>query len=152
MTATHHRPRPRRPGYTVVELVAAGAILAAVTVPALALMRDSIQVGRIIDTRSVITTLCVSKMEEHLALTAASFTAVTDTGSLAVEGYPELRYRVVRSDNPAEGGLTGRLMAVTATVWHDVDGNSVQEADEPSVTFGSKVASMTVYQSEASGT
>jgi hypothetical protein len=43
-------------------------------------------------------------------------------------------------------------MAVTATVWHDVDGNSTQGADEPSVTFGSKVARMTVYQSEASGT
>ncbi len=47
--------------------------------------------------------------------------------------------------------IVDQLMAVVATVWHDEDGDSTQDADEPSATFSSKIAKMVVYEDEASG-
>lgn len=141
--------RRRTRGYTVLELIATGALMGAILVPALAVLRDSIELGREIETKNALLTFCVSKMEEHLMLTAATFSTATQTGDFTTEGYPELRFSVVRSDNPLDGGLSGQMMAVTATVWHDEDGDTVQGPTEPSISLGSKVAKMVVYEGEA---
>jgi hypothetical protein len=80
-----------------------------------------------------------------MVLTAASWTVATTTGDFAFEGYPLVRYRVACSDDPANGGITDRLMALTATVWEDSNGNSVLDSGELSAVFLTKVANLEGY-------
>ena len=40
-------------------------------------------------------------------------------------------------------------MAVTATVWDDLDADTLPDADEPTITFASKIAKLASYEKEA---
>ena len=128
-----------------------GFIMAIVLVPALVLMRRGMEVSRKIETYNMLHTLCVAKLEEHLTLGTADFTEATSSGDFTADGYSDLRFTVDRSTDGADGGIADQLMAVVATVWHDEDGDDTKDADEPSVTLGSKIAKMLVYEDEASG-
>jgi len=128
----------------------AASLTALAIVPALSVMRDSIDLGTSLDTQNMITTLCVAKLEEHLALAAATFVATNESGDFSSDGFGQLRYRVTRSTAAADGGIPDQLMAVTVTVWNDADNNSVQDADESSLTLASKIAKMAKYQDAAS--
>jgi len=141
-----------RGGHTLLELVMAAFVMGLVLVPALVLMRRSMELSRKLDTHNMMTTLAISKLEQHLAASAATFTEQTDSGDFTAEGHPELRFVVDRSADPADGGITDELMAVVVTVWHDEDGDQAQDADEPATSFGSKIAKMATYEDEASGT
>ena len=147
-TRTKKRPAT---GYTLLELVMATFIMAAVLVPALALMRESMQLSGKVETRGMLNTLCVSKLEEHLALAAVSFSDATVTGNFNGIGQSGLRFRVVRSTNPADGGIADRLMAITVTIWQDDDADTVLDAGEANVSLSTKLAKMVVYQNEATG-
>lgn len=142
----------RRRGHSLLELVAATAIIAIALVPALRLMRDGLRVGREIETANLLATLSASMLEEHLLRTAVSWNPSTITGDFAAQGYPQLRFQVARSDGSAEGGIANVLMSITATVWEDRDGNGNWGAGEPRATFASKLARNVAYQHEASGT
>lgn len=144
--------RQQRRGQTMLELVVASSIIALALVPALRLMRDSLKVGRDLENATLMSTLCASQLEEHLARTAANWSTATDAGNFSAQGYPELRFQVIRSDNVADGGITGALMSITAIVWHDQDGNGNWSANEPRVIFASKLARTVSYTNEASGT
>jgi len=141
----------RRKGYTLIELVATSALLALVIVPSLELTRESLDLGNRLETRATMTSLCIGKLEEHLALGAIDLSETTSSGSFASIGHSQLRYTVVRSQDAADGGITDRLMAVSATVWDDTNGNLSLDSDEPSITFASKIAKTWTYTSEASG-
>lgn len=132
----------QRLAYTLLELLAATAITGVVLITTLALIRDSMALSRRVEVRNNLTTLGVSKMEEHLARAAATFQPGTFSGDFSSEGHPFLRFRVERSDSPQEGGIPGRLMSLTATVWHDENRNSAPNADELSVVYSSKVAKL----------
>ena len=138
-----------RYGHTMVELVAAASMMAIALVPALRLMRDSMGVSQSLETRGLLTTFCVSKLEERLARVAASWQAGTLSGTLSAEGYAQLRYSTQSSDASAAGGIPGRLMAVSCTVWHDANGDGALSTQESSVNLSSKLAKMAVYQYEA---
>jgi hypothetical protein len=140
--------RSRR-GHTLLELVAAAAILAITVVPALRMVGTGLENGVRIENQGLVTMLAGGKLEEQLCVAGAAWTNVTLTGSFASEGYSYLRFRVVRSDAPADGGIVNRLMAITATVWHDADSDAVQDAGETSATFATKVARMAKYQTVA---
>ena len=144
LTRIHHR-RPDRSAYTLLELVFASAITASVLVSTLALLRDSVSTSLSIERSNAMSTLCASKLEQSLATVAATFTATNTTGDFATAGYPELRFIVTSSDDPTQGGITGELMAITTTVWHDEDGDTLLDAGEPSVVFGTKLAKMQEY-------
>ena len=148
MSASRHHYRSKNSGHTMLELVVAGMLLAATLVPALGMMRDGMTVSGQIEKRGLITTFCVSKLDEQLALAAAYWSNGTVTGNFAAEGQPQLRFRIVTSDAVAAGGLVNRLMAVTSTVWQDTNGNSAQDGGEPYVTLASKTAKMAVYQDD----
>src|SRR5437868_8143948 len=59
---------PLRRGYSMLEVVLAASICLTAIVPALAMLRDGIALGDIIDTRHLLLTYSVSKMEEQLAI------------------------------------------------------------------------------------
>lgn len=148
MFTLRNQHRSSRRGQTLIELVAASTMMAVAIVPGLKLMRGGMQVSRELEVAGVMTSLCVSKLEEHLAISASTWEMTTSTGSFSAEGYSQIRYSVVRSDDGANGGITDRLMAVTATVWEDVDADSSLDTGEAKVVFATKVAKMVSYENE----
>ncbi len=142
-------PTTIRPGHTMVELVAATSLMAVALVPTLALIRDSTELSREIETRYKLATLCVSKLEEHLAEAAASWTTTSSSGDFSGTGQATIHYEADRSDAVIDGGILDQLMAVTITVWEDADNDDVRDTGELQVTFNSKIAKMAIYQDEA---
>ena len=139
----------RRGGHTLVELAAAGTLLAVALVPALSFLRDSFVRSRQLATQNALTSFCTSKLDEHLALTSVSWATGSVFGDFSADGFAQIRFRVDRSDSAGDGGLSDRLMAVTATVWDDVNADAALDANEPSVTFSSKIAKLKRYEDEA---
>ena len=144
------RPEKTRRGHTMVELVAATALMAVALVPTLALIRDSIEMSRRTETQYKLATLCVSKLEEHLALGAASWTSISTAGDFSGTGQTTIHFEVDRSDAALDGGIPDQLMAVTITVWEDADDDDVRDSTELQMTLSSKIAKMAVYEDEAS--
>ena len=138
--------RPR--GSSLLEVLLATVLIAVALVPALRLMRDSLAVGREIEARDQLTTFATSKLEEHLALVGADWSTGAYTGDFAAEGHPTFRFLVSRSDTGGDGGIVDQLMAVTATIWEDLDGDGTSDSGEPSVILGAKVAKIASYQDE----
>ncbi len=143
------RNKTRRRAYTLLELVMTSGLMAMVLVPALALMRDAVELSTTAETWGTLTTYGVDKIEEHLVLAAAGFQDASVSGNFSADGRAELRYVVVRSQSPVSGGITNRLMTVIATVWSDENGNNLQDAGEPSITLSSKIAKVVSYENEA---
>jgi len=143
-TAFRSTRRLRR-GYTLLELVAATFMVAAIVIPSMSLMRHCMEYSSKIESRNAMTTLCAGKLEQHLALGAVTFTNATARGDFTAEGYPALCYRVQRSQNAADGGIPNRLMAVWATVWEDSDGDRSPDTDELEVSLAGKVAKIAGY-------
>ena len=141
----------RRFGQSLLELVAATTVLAITVVPALRLMRDGLETSRRTETANHLATLCVSKLEEQLALSAATWTSSTVSGDFSSEGYSNLRYTAVRSDHTDNGGIADELMAVAVTAYEDQDGDDTLDTSEPRVVFASKIAQTLSYQDEVSG-
>jgi Tfp pilus assembly protein PilE len=146
------KSRRRQAGQTLLELVAASTIIAVALVPALRIMRDSVRVGRDTETANLLATLSASKLEEHLALTAANWTTTTTAGNFTPEGYPLVKFQVAKSDAVSDGGIPGVLMSVTSTVWEDDDNDGGWDSGELRSVFASKLALSIAYSREASGT
>jgi hypothetical protein len=134
----------------LLEVIAATTILAMTLVPTLRMMRDSLRVGRETEMANHLATWAASKLEEHLVLTAATWSATNVTGDLAAEGFPAVKFQILRSDQLADGGLPGSLMALTSTVWEDRDGDNGWDAGELRSVFATKVARIAAYEYEAS--
>jgi hypothetical protein len=135
---------------SLLELVAALSILAITLVPALRLMRDGMTWSRDNETRSVLTTFCVSKLEEYLNLSAATWTMTAANGNFSAEGYPLMKFQVTRSDSAGAGGISGQLMAITVTTWNDANSDGAVSSGEASVVMATKLARMALYESAAS--
>lgn len=139
---------PNRRGASLMEVVIAAALIAITLVPALRMIRDGLAQSRQTESRQLVTTLGTGTLEKHLALAGAHWETGSLTGDFAGDGYPQVRYLVQRSDAPADGGITDRLMAVTATVWEDLDGDAAPGASECRLVFASKVAKLSSYQAQ----
>ena len=140
-----------RAGYTLLEVVAASALTGTVLVASLSLLREAVDLSDRVDRQNLLETLCVSKLEETLNTTAATFTASDVSGSFASQGFSSYRYRVITSDAPASGGISNRLIAATCTVWYDANADAALTSGENSVVLATKVAKMALYTAEAGG-
>jgi Tfp pilus assembly protein PilV len=140
--------RTARRGNSLIELIAATTVLAIALVPALRIMRDALAVEEDAEYASAMSTLCVNQLEQSLAKTAAAWNTTTETGSYASLGYSRLKYSVTKTDAPASGGITGNLIAITATVWDDTNSDGLLTAGEKSVQFSSKLAKLAVYNTD----
>ncbi len=138
------RLRRERAGQSLLELIAATTIIAIALVPALKLMRDSIRIGRETETANVLATFGMSKLEEHLARTAASWDATTEAGD--IPNYAGLRFQVTKVDE----GFGSGLMRITSNAYEDLNGNATWDNNERRVVFVAKVAKNAAYQQEAS--
>ncbi len=144
-----HRARPRRGGQSLLELIAATTIIATALVPALRMMRDSLRVSRDIETAGLMTSLCVSTLEQELARTAANWNSQDVVGDFSAEGRTDLMYQVSKSDEPTAGGIKDQLMTIRVVVWHDRNRNGAQDSGEPAVTFGTKLCKTMGFQDAA---
>ena len=136
--------------YSLLEVVMASAICATALVPALAFMRDGMTLAATIDTKHMLLTYGVSKMEEQLALVAASWIEGNDSGDFVAEGHANIRFLVTRSDAPANGGIDNRLMSVVVTTYSDDDGDDAMDAAEARVTVTTKTSKLVSYENKAS--
>src|SRR3990172_10186131 len=88
----------RRRAYSLLEVMLASTICATALVPALAILRDGMLATEKIDTRHMMLLYGVQKMEEQLAVVAATWTTAAASGDYAADGHPSIRYSVTRSD------------------------------------------------------
>jgi hypothetical protein len=142
----HRSPK----AYSLLEVVLATGICSSALVPALALLRDAVTVGENIDTRHLLLVYGVSKMEEQLAVVAATWTTGTATGDFAADGHANIRYSVARSDDPGSGGIANRLMSISVTTFSDDDGDDALDADEMRTTVTTKIGKFVSYETLAS--
>jgi hypothetical protein len=149
----------RRSGQTLLELIAATTIFAIALVPALRMIRDTLRVGRETETANLLATLATSRLEEYLLLSAGQFGALpvggnwnttTVSGNYAADGYPNLKFSVVRTDS-APTGIPASLLSITATVWNDLDSDNVWDTGEPRSVYATKLARNVAYSNEAAG-
>ena len=139
-----------RCAYSLLEVVLASAICASALVPALAVMRDGAALADIIDTRHMLLTYGVSKMEEQLAIVGATWATGTVTGNFASDGQSSIRFAVTRSDSAGSGGITNQLMSVTVTTYSDDNGNNTMDSSEARITLTTKIAKLVSYETKAS--
>ncbi len=145
------RSTSARRGYTLIEVAMAGGLTAATIVPALVLMRDSIETGWEIEAQQMCTTLAVRKMEEGTARVTANFEAVGEVGDFASEGYADYRYVLWSSTSALYGGQPDRVMVVATYVWYDADSNDIFNAGEEIYLIATKVANLALYKDKANG-
>lgn len=141
-----------RGGYSLLELVLAVALVGGTLAPAMALLRDGMELSRTTDQRQLLTNYAVQKMEEKLPTVAAGWTTpvdLTETGDLAADGFASLRYIVTVSDLATNDGLPDELMHVQVTTYIDQDNDDALGADEPQSTFRTKIAKLLTYVAEA---
>jgi hypothetical protein len=141
----HRAPR----AYSLLEVVMASTICATALVPALALMRDGMTLADSIDKRHMLLAYSVSKMEEQLAVVAASWMEGTASGDFAADGHASIRYTVSRSDAPASGGIDDRLMNISVTTYSDDDGDDAMDAAEARITVTTKIGKLVSYETMA---
>jgi hypothetical protein len=134
----------------MLEVVLASSICMTALVPALAVLRDGIALGDKIDTRHLLLTYSVSKLEEQLSIVAATWATGTVTGNFASDGQASIRFSVTRSDAVVDGGIVGKLMVVTVTTYSDDNGNSAMDSSEARTTMTTKIANLVSYVTKAS--
>lgn len=142
--------RTARRGYSMVEVVLASTICLTALVPALTVLRDGVTLGDIIDTRHLLLTYGVSKMEEQQAIIGATWPTGTITGNFASDGQASIRFTVTRSDAVVDGGIVGKLMVVTVTTYSDDNGNNTMDASEARTVLTTKIAKLVSYVTKAS--
>jgi hypothetical protein len=143
------RSRRARTAYSLLEVVMASAICATALAPALALMRDGMTLADNIDTKHMLLTYAVSKLEQQLAVIGATWTEGTTTGDFAADGHANIRFIVTTSDAPASGGIDNRLMSVSVTTYSDDDNDDTMDATEARITVTTKIGKLLSYESKA---
>lgn len=138
----------RRCGFSLLEIVAATALVTSILVPALSVMRDAMAQSREINRRNLLANYAVRILEDQTALTATNWVNTTVSGNFFTDGYPNIRYTITKSDNPANGGLTNQLMHIQATVYDDANQNSLLDVSELRVNYRTKVAKLASYENE----
>ena len=128
----------------------ASAICATALVPALALLRDGIALADTIDTRHLLLTYGVSKMEEQLAIVGGDLDRREPSPAIlppTASQHPLQRRR--GPTQSASGGITNQLMNVSVTAYSDDNGNDTMDASELRTTLTTKVSKLVSYESKA---
>lgn len=141
-------PSQRRPspaGYSLVELVASIALMAATLVPALKLVRTSMETSVEMDQRQLLALYAVSQIEQQMASAAMDWTSANYSGNYAADGHSSIRFETVCSDDPVDGGVEDTLMAISTTVYYDSNGDSSLNADELQCSYRTKIGRFATY-------
>jgi len=141
-------PERRQRGFSLLEIAAASALVASILVPALSIMRDAMAQSREVNRRNLLANYAVRLLEDQTALTATNWSSTTLSGNFSFDGYPNVRYNVTKSDNPASGGLTNQLMHIQVTVYDDANQDATLNVGELKVNYRTKVAKLGSYENE----
>ena len=140
----------KRSGQTMVELLAATAIITIALVPALRLTRDGMMRAEELENAELRLALCTSKLEEEMARTAAAWDMSIRSGDFSGIGRSELRFMVTKSDAAVDGGIPGSLATIDAIVWHDEDQGGDLDSNENRIRLTTKLARLISYEYESS--
>ncbi len=131
--------KSKRHGSAMLDVVAASVLTAIVMVPSMNIMRRSQSVIVATQLRQEMATTASSIVEQQMADVAVRFRSRKTSGKKLI-GNDLVRYSVVRSDQSALGGIPGRLMGISVTVWHDENRNRRVDTDESKYNLFTKVA------------
>lgn len=126
----------------------AAVLVTGTVVPALAVIRDAMAQSREMHKRKLLASFAVMLLEEQTAYASTNWNNVTDENDLASYGYSELGFHMRQSDDPTYGGIVGQLMHVEVTVFDDLNGDILPNANEMQVTYRTKVAKLNSYENE----
>lgn len=147
---TTRRQWTARRGFSLLEMMMAAVLVAGTVVPALSVIRDAMSQSRAMHRRVLLGNYAVRILEDQIAYAATNWTNATPSGNFASDGHDSIRYNVVRSDDPADGGVVNQLMSISVTVFDDGNANSLIDAGELQETYRTKVAKMFSYENEES--
>lgn len=136
----------RRGGYSLVEVVAAIALMAATLVPAVKFVRYGMERSFEDDRRQLLALYAASQVEERLGIVAASWAEGTQVGDYTSDGHPDIRYTTTCSDEVVNGGIVGTLMDIRSTVYFDANADDVLSAGEMRCTFRTKIGKFATYE------
>ena len=138
-------------GFSLLEMVMAAALVTGTVVPALSVIRDSMKQSRTLHRQKLLANYAARTLEHqvsHAATNWFSYTADNTINYYTGDGHSGLRVYLDRSDDPADGGLTGQLMNVEVTVYDDINSSSTLDAGDPQETYRTKVAKLNSYENE----
>lgn len=135
-------------GQTMLELIAATTIISIALVPALKLMRGSLLNLEHLERNEQIVALCTGKLESELAITASQWDLSDSTGAIGAQ-FPDVRFRIAKSDSVSDGGIPSELAVIDVVVWFDTDGGNDLDSGEPSARLSTKLAKVISYEYES---
>lgn len=127
-------PIPARRGSSLIDVVAASVLTAAVLVPSSRVLRETIRSSERLQARQEMLLQCQSLLESELQSTAQGGRLQTKRGRLRTDA-GDFRYELTASDRAVWGGQPGRLIAVSSLVWEDVNRNNRHDAQELHVSL-----------------
>lgn len=146
-TDRNRHTRSRR-AFSLLEMMAATALVAGTLAPALSVMRDAMALSREAVQRQLVANYASQVLESQSALVMQNWTNGTVTGNFTADGYATIKYSAVKSDAVVSGGLVNRLMSIRVTAYEDKDADSVADSNEVQVTIRTKVAKLASYTNE----
>ena len=137
---------PTRCGFSLLELVAATALIGVTLVSALELMRDGMDLSTETDRRQLLSSYGASQLELQMAATADAWTTGTFAGDYASDGWANIRFKTKCSDSLADGGITNFLMNIETVIYYDTDEDDSPDGDELSCTYVTKIGKFSTYE------
>lgn len=135
-------------GFSLLEMLAAAALVTGTVVPALSVIRDAMTQSRELHRRHLLANYAVRLLEDHTAYVAKNWINTTTTGNFSADGHASINYTLTRSDAVIDGGLVNQLMNLEVTVYDDADGDSTLDVGEIQETYRTKVAKLNSYENE----
>ena len=129
-------------------MLVAAALVTGTVVPALAVIRDAMAQSSELHRRNLLANYAVDILEDQASYVMRNWTEETVVGDFGADGHSEIRYSLVKSDNPSDGGVENRLMNIEVTVYDDANGNDAIDAGELQETYRTKVAKLNTYENE----
>lgn len=136
------------PGFSLLEMLAAAALVTGTVVPALAVIRDSMAASRDLHRRQLLANYAVHILEDQTAYVSTNWANATVNGSFSADGHTNIRYTLTKSDDPSDGGIVSQLMNLAVTVYDDANANSTLDAGEIQESYRTKVAKLNSYENE----
>lgn len=148
----NRRPRTSRlrasAAYSLLEVVAAIGLMGATLVPAMELVRSSMEKSVENDQRQLLSLYAVSQIEQQLGVVEMTWATGSLTGDYAVDGHANIRYDTVVSDDPLNGGVIGQLMDLRTTVYVDDNGDDTLSSGELQCSFRTKIGRFATYEAK----
>lgn len=134
-----HPPRqPARKGSSLVDVIAATMLTAAVLVPSTRVLRDSISTSQRLQLHQELLIRCQNVLDAEMQRVSQGRRLKTSRGRLSSDS-GQLHYQVLSTDQTVAGGQPGQLIAVSALVWEDGNRNNRHDSGEPHVSLLSKI-------------